>query len=41
MRMRDFIKQNRAEIESIINRQLNYVPSTASCDCSLRYEPRP
>lgn len=33
MKMREFIKANRAELESIINRQLNYVPATASCNC--------
>lgn len=33
MKMREFIRQNRAELESIISRQLNYVPATASCNC--------
>lgn len=35
MKMREFIEANRAELESIINRQLNYVPATASCNCRL------
>lgn len=33
MTLREFIKQNRADIDSAINRQLGHVPRTASCHC--------
>jgi len=31
--MRDFIRENRGEIDAAIKGVLNYVPSTASCSC--------
>ncbi len=34
MRMREFIRQNRAEIDAAIDRVLGFVPSTASCYCA-------
>lgn len=33
MRLADFIKQNRAEIDLHINSNLTFVPATASCHC--------
>ena len=33
MTMREFIKENRAELENAINGALNFVPRTASCSC--------
>lgn len=33
MRLRDYIKQNRAAIDSHINARLNVVPASASCNC--------
>jgi hypothetical protein len=33
MNMRDFIRQNRAEIDVAIDRAVGFVPRTASCDC--------
>lgn len=33
MRMRDFISQNRTEIDAAINGTLSFVPRSASCDC--------
>ena len=35
MRMREFIRQNRAEIDSIVDAQLGNVPASASCYCPL------
>ena len=35
MRMRDFISQNRTEIDAAINGVLTFVPRTASCYCHL------
>jgi len=35
MTMRDFIRDNRAEIDAAINRVLCHVPATASCYCPL------
>ena len=34
MTLRQFIRENRNEIDAIINRVVNYVPRTASCNCS-------
>lgn len=31
--LRDFIAENRKEIDAAINRVLNHVPRTASCSC--------
>lgn len=33
MRLRDFIRANQDQIDEAINRSLNFVPRTASCDC--------
>jgi hypothetical protein len=33
MTMREFIRRNRKEIDAAINRVLNFVPRTASCNC--------
>ena len=33
MNMTTFIRQNRAQIDSAINRNRGYVPKTASCYC--------
>ena len=34
MKLIDFIRENRDELESAIERVLNFVPRTASCDCA-------
>ena len=36
MRMRDIIRENRGEIDTAINRSLNFVPRQAGCDCPKR-----
>jgi hypothetical protein len=33
--LREFIQENRSEIDSAINRVLNHVPKQASCSCPL------
>lgn len=33
MTMREFIKQNRQELDAAIGRVLGHVPRTASCNC--------
>lgn len=33
MTLREFIKQNRAELDRLISNAQNYVPGTASCRC--------
>jgi len=33
MTLREFIRQNRTELDDLINRALNYVPRQASCNC--------
>jgi len=33
MSMTEFIEKNRAELDSAINKALNFVPRSASCDC--------
>lgn len=33
MKLSQFIDENRAELEDVINRALNYAPRTASCNC--------
>lgn len=33
MTLREFIRRNRADIDSAINRRLGHVPRTASCYC--------
>ena len=33
MSLREFIKQNRVELDHLIRRQMGHVPSTASCYC--------
>jgi len=35
MTLRDFIRENRAELDAAIGRALGHVPRTASCDCHL------
>ena len=35
MRMRDFISQNRTEIDAAINGVLSFVPKTTNCYCHL------
>ena len=35
MRMREFIRQNRAEIDSIVDAQLGNMPASAGCYCPL------
>jgi hypothetical protein len=34
MTLRDFIKENRAEIDAAITRAVSHVPRQAGCDCS-------
>ena len=33
MRLRDFIRQHRAELDEIITRAAQFVPKTATCYC--------
>lgn len=33
MTLREFIRNNRTEIDGFINRSLNHVPREASCSC--------
>ncbi len=35
MTLKDFIKDNRVELDAAINRVLGHVPRTASCSCPL------
>lgn len=35
MTLRNFIRQNRAELDAAINKAVNHVPATASCYCPL------
>ena len=35
MTMKQFIMQNRAELDEAIDRAMNYVPKEASCNCHL------
>lgn len=35
MTLRDFIKNNREELDSCINRSLLFTPKQASCQCPL------
>ena len=36
MKLKEFIQQNRVELDSAINRVLNFVPRQAGCDCHKR-----
>jgi hypothetical protein len=35
MTMKDFIRNNRTDLEAAITRARDFVPRTASCDCQL------